>query len=67
MKDPNPDSLMCRVGLHHIIVVNEDNPENRGGTHRQCVRCGKIKDDIDRSAQEPGWITSRPKGWGIVP
>ena len=35
----------CRLGRHHYTVVNDDNPENRKSTHRECTRCLKSKKD----------------------
>ena len=34
----------CRVGRHHYDVVQDDNPEMRGGSHLECARCGHVKD-----------------------
>ena len=35
---------MCRFGRHHYAVINDDNPENRRSSHKECVRCGKFKE-----------------------
>ncbi len=34
----------CRIGRHHYIVRQDDNPEMRRLTYLQCTRCGKPKD-----------------------
>ncbi|HYN71941.1 MAG TPA: hypothetical protein VES60_05515 [Nakamurella sp.] len=34
----------CRVGLHHYVGVQDDNPEIRGQAYLKCTRCGKPKD-----------------------
>lgn len=40
-------SLRCRWGLHRYQLVNDDNPENRKYQHRECVRCGRIRENKD--------------------
>lgn len=34
----------CRLGRHHYLLVNDDNPENRASTHLECTRCLKLKE-----------------------
>jgi len=52
----------CRLGRHKWSVVNDDNPEQRGGTHRECSRCLKIKDETDFPHQKTTWISIGPGG-----
>lgn len=37
----------CRIWLHTYSVVGDDNPENRRAAHRECERCGAIKEIKD--------------------
>jgi hypothetical protein len=37
----------CRLHLHHYAVVNDDNPEFRASTHKECTRCLKFKEIAD--------------------
>ena len=48
----------CRVGRHRYQQVNDDNPENRKGTHLLCVHCGRTK---EIKSYEPG---TSPSGIG---
>ena len=34
----------CRLGRHHYVGVQDDNPEMRGQAYLKCTRCGKPKD-----------------------
>jgi len=34
----------CRIGRHHYIARQDDNPEMRQIIYLQCTRCGKPKD-----------------------
>ena len=34
----------CRMGRHHYVGVQDDNPEMRGRGFLRCTRCGKPKD-----------------------
>ncbi|MET3807538.1 hypothetical protein ABIB25_004564 [Nakamurella sp. UYEF19] len=34
----------CRIGLHHYVVVSDDNAENQKAFHLECTRCLKLKD-----------------------
>ena len=34
----------CRLGRHHYLQVQDDNPEMRGHSYLRCDRCGKPKD-----------------------
>lgn len=37
-------SWKCHAGRHHFVVVADNNPENLKSNHRECTRCGKIKE-----------------------
>ena len=52
----------CRLGRHRWSEVNDDNPEQRTGTHRECSRCLKIKDETDFPHQKTTWISMGPGG-----
>ena len=32
-----------RIGRHHYVLVNDENPENRQIRHLECRACRKIK------------------------
>lgn len=34
----------CALGLHRFRLVNDDNPENRRSKHKECTRCGQVRD-----------------------
>ncbi len=34
----------CRLGRHHHLRVQDDNPEMRGRSYLRCDRCGGTKD-----------------------
>jgi hypothetical protein len=34
----------CHLGRHHYVTKVDDNPEMRGQTYLECVRCGKKND-----------------------
>lgn len=36
--------LGCRLGRHHYETVNGDNAENKRDRHKECLRCGKVKE-----------------------
>jgi hypothetical protein len=44
--------MRCRLGRHHYVGVQDDNPEMRGQGHLECTRCGHIK-DIDSYGPMP--------------
>jgi len=50
----------CRLGRHRWLVVNDDNPEQRKNTHRECSRCLKIKDETEFEHVETTWISMGP-------
>jgi len=43
----------CRIGRHHYVGVQDDNPEMRGQGYLQCTRCGKPKDPPRYGAMPP--------------
>ena len=51
MTDHRKD-MRCRLGRHHYVGVQDDNPEMRGQGHLECTRCGHIK-DIDSYGPMP--------------
>ena len=34
----------CHLGRHHYVTKLDDNPEVRGQSYLECVRCGKKHD-----------------------
>ena len=53
----------CRIGRHHYVGVQDDNPEVRGHSYLQCTRCGKRKDP-PRYGQMPGTLLGLGGGGG---
>jgi len=53
----------CRWGRHRWMVVNDDNPEQRKGTHKECSRCLKLKDINEHDPTSGAWM-ARVGGWG---
>ncbi len=43
----------CRLGRHHYLPAQDDNPEMRGRHYLRCSRCGKPKDK-DEYGPMPG-------------
>ncbi len=39
--------VLCRLGRHHDIPVNDENPENRRAYHLECTRCLRAKDLVE--------------------
>jgi len=50
----------CRLGRHKWSVVNDENPEQRKNTHRECSRCLKIKDSTEFEHDKTTWISMGP-------
>ena len=46
----------CRLGRHRWQTVNDDNPQQRKNTHRECTRCLRIKDETDFPHKKSTWI-----------
>src|SRR4051794_25135090 len=46
-------SWRCRLGRHHYLPVQDDNPEMRGRHYLRCDRCGKPKDPPEYGAPPP--------------
>ena len=46
-------SMWCRLGRHHYLPVQDDNPEMRGRTYLRCERCGKPKDKNEYRPMPP--------------
>ncbi|MGS0683660.1 hypothetical protein ACVBEQ_00660 [Nakamurella sp. GG22] len=46
-------SWRCRLGRHHYLPAQDDNPEMRGRHYLRCDRCGKPKDK-DEYGPMPG-------------
>jgi hypothetical protein len=40
LEKATPTSLLCRLGRHSYLRLNDDNPERRGMPYLRCVRCG---------------------------
>lgn len=36
--------LTCRIGRHHYLLIDDENPEDRRIHHRECRDCGKVKE-----------------------
>ncbi len=36
--------LTCRIGRHHYLFIDDENPEDRRIHHLECRDCGKVKD-----------------------
>src|SRR6478609_4948156 len=53
----------CRWGRHRWMVVNDDNPEQRKGTHKECRRCLKLKDINQHDPTSGQWVGAAG-GWG---
>ena len=51
----------CRLGRHRWLFVNERNPGQRRGTHRECACCLKIKDDTPFEHALTTWVTMGPR------
>jgi hypothetical protein len=34
----------CHLGRHHYVTKEDDNPEMRGQSYLECIRCGKKHD-----------------------
>ena len=49
-------NVWCRLGRHHYLHVQDDNPEMRGRGYLRCARCGKPK---DRAQYEPPTYLTR--------
>ena len=43
----------CRMGRHHYVGVQDDNPEMRGRGYLRCTRCGKPKDPPTYGVMSP--------------
>ncbi len=46
----------CAVGRHHYVTVQDDNPEMRGESHRECTRCGHVKEFASYGPPPPGGV-----------
>jgi hypothetical protein len=46
-------SWRCRIGRHHYLPVQDDNPEMRGRSYLRCTRCGKPKDPPEFGPMPP--------------
>jgi len=46
----------CRWGVHRWMVFNDDNPEQRKGTHKECTRCLKLKDINEHDPTSATWV-----------
>ena len=49
-------SVLCALHLHHDIVVNDDNPENRRAHHLTCTRCGRLRDLVEYEPATGAWM-----------
>ncbi len=48
-------SWRCRLGRHHYVRVQDDNPEMRGRSYERCARCGKTGDRRDDGTLVKPW------------
>jgi len=46
----------CRWGRHRWVRVNDDNPEQRKGIHKECTRCLKLKDINEHDPTSAAWV-----------
>ena len=51
----------CHLGHHHYTARADDNPEMRGQSYLECVRCGKKKDLATYGPMSPGAL-----GGGLI-
>ena len=51
-------SWRCRLGRHHYLPAQDDNPEMRGRAYLRCDRCGKPKDPPEYGAPPPGMFSA---------
>lgn len=51
-------SVLCSLRLHHDVVVNDANPENRRSVHLECTRCGRFRDTTEYEPTSSGWMTN---------
>jgi len=52
-------SWRCRLGRHHYLPVQDDNPEMRGRPYLRCDRCDRPKDKKEYKPMPPGGLV----GW----
>ncbi len=49
--------LTCRVGRHHYLLIDDENPEDRRIHHLECRDCGKIKESgPDYQPSDGRWL-----------
>lgn len=53
---PSRKTVLCHLRLHHLVHVQDDNPENRRAAHLECTRCGRIKDIAAYEKSSSTWI-----------
>ncbi len=52
----------CRLGRHRYVVVNDDNPEFRASTHKECSRCLKFKEIKEYEHTDGAYLTGGGMG-----
>jgi Fe2+ or Zn2+ uptake regulation protein len=62
MSASQPDSFvhrsaLCRLGRHHHVRVQDQNPENLRAAHLECTRCGHIKEIAEYDDASGNWLT----------
>lgn len=55
--------LTCRIGRHHYLFIDDQNPEDRRIHHFECRDCGKVKEQgPDYRPTDGSWLTKGSLG-----
>ena len=55
--------LACRMGRHHFLLVDDQNPEDRRIHHLECRDCGKVKETgPDYQPSDGNWLAKGSLG-----
>ena len=52
----------CTLGMHHFRLVSDNNPENRKNMHKECTRCGKVRDTKEYGKSDGRYLGGLPSG-----
>lgn len=52
----------CHLGRHHYVAKLDDNPEMRGQSYLECIRCGKKHDPPSYGPMPPGSLAAGGMG-----
>lgn len=55
--------LTCRIGRHHYLLIDDENPEDRRLHHYECRDCGRIKErGPDYQPSDGNWLAKGSLG-----